>query len=362
MASKELQPSFSATYKVVGDQELRVDVFLPSHHAPEQVVKCPIGKHHTTLPLNLATVDDSLGSKGEALTRPRAVIAVHAGAWIFGSSRLINADQLQNCLSRNWIVLSPQFRLCPQVDILEGPIGDTRACLAWVQSGRLGRELSSRGFTADLDRMASYGMSSGGSLALCLGFDVPKPVRAVFAMCPTIMCGHPRWFMNVESMTKLQGTDPCFMDQVYHEKPVPVEGGVRLNGEWCPLKIIKQPWLTPRSAFMYAHMAQGKLLDVCYPKGVETGDFKPIDPYLNVTSEFPATCVAQGTEDSFVPVEAPQGFVDKLRSVGVRSHLIEIPGAEHMFTATMKPGDRIYELQKRGLDFVQEVFGSGSEA
>lgn len=288
------------------------------------------------------------------------MIAVHAGAWIFGSSRLINADQLQDCLSRSWIVLSPQFRLCPQVDILEGPIGDTRACLAWVQSGGLDRELTRHGFAADLDRIASYGMSSGGSLALCLGFDVPKPVRAVFAMCPTIMCGHSRWFESVEKMTKLPEMDPKFLEQVYYERPVPVEGGVRLNGQWCPLKIIKEPWLTPRSAFMYAQMATGNLLNVCYPKGVETGDFKPVDPYLNVTANFPATCIAQGTADTFVPLEAPQGFVDKLRDVGVRSHLIEIPGAEHMFTATMKPGDRTYELQRRGFEFLQEVLGSGS--
>lgn len=287
------------------------------------------------------------------------MFVIHAGAWIFGPSRLINAHQLQDCLSRGWIVLSPQFRLCPQVDILEGPIGDTRACLAWVQSGGLDRELSCHGFIADLHRIASYGMSSGGSLALCLGFDVPKPVRAVFAMCPTIMCGHPRWFTKVEKMTKVQDMDLEFIQQVYNEKPVPVEGGVRLNGEWCPLKIIKEPWLTPRSAFVYAHMARGKLLNVCYPKGVETGDFKPIDPYLKVTENFLATCIAQGTADTFVPLEAPQGLIKNLRNVGVRTQLIVIPGAEHMFTATMKLGDRTYELQQRGFDFIQEICGGG---
>lgn len=289
------------------------------------------------------------------------MFVIHAGAWIFGSSRLINADQLNDCLSRGWIVLSPQLRLCPQVDILEGPIGDTRACLAWVQSGGLDRELSGRGLAADLDRIAAYGMSSGGSLALCLGFDVPKPVRAVFAMCPAIMCGHPRWFMSVEEMAKLPGMDLQFMQQVYHEQPIPVEGGVRLDGEWCPLKIIREPWLTSRSAFMYAHMASGTLLNVCYPKGVKTGDFQPIDPYLNVTEKFPSTCIAQGTEDTFVPLEAPEGLVEKLRNVRVRAQLIMIPGAGHMFTATMKPGDVTYELQRRGFDFLQETFKGDQE-
>lgn len=45
MASKELEPSLSLTYKVVGDQELRVDVFLPNRRTQEEQLKCPIGEH-----------------------------------------------------------------------------------------------------------------------------------------------------------------------------------------------------------------------------------------------------------------------------------------------------------------------------
>lgn len=189
----------------------------------------------------------------------------------------------------------------------------------------------------------------------------PTPVRVVFAMCPKIMCGHPRLSMNVERMTKLPDMDPGFIERVYHEEPTPIEGGVRFDGEWCPLKIIKEPWLDYRMAFTYAHMAKGKLLNVCYQKGMDTGDFKTIDPYLNVTKEFPATSIAQGTADTFVPVEAPQGFVDKLQNVGVRPQLIEIPRAEPIFTAAMKPGDRTYELQRQAFNFLQEAFDSGTE-
>lgn len=79
---------------------------------------------------------------------------------------------------------------------------------------------------------------------------------------------------------------------------------------------------------------------MCYPKGVKTGDFRPIDPCLNVADDFPATCFAQGTTDTFVPIEASQKFVSQLEKFGVRSQLIEIPRAEHICTATMKPGDR----------------------
>lgn len=78
--------------------------------------------------------------------------------------------------------------------------------------------------------------------------------------------------MKVERMDKVPHVDPGSLEQVYREEPIPVEGGVRLNGKWCPLEIIKEPWLDHRSAFMYYQMSRGKLLNVCYPKGVETGE------------------------------------------------------------------------------------------
>lgn len=80
-------------------------------------------------------------------------------------------------------------------------------------------------------------------------------------------------------------------------------------------------------------------VNVCHPEGVEAGHFKPVNSCLNVTESFPATCIAQGMVDTFVLLQAPQGLVKKIRDIRVRTQLIVIPGAEHMFTATMKLGN-----------------------
>lgn len=101
--------------------------------------------------------------------------------------------------------------------------------------------------------------------------------------------------MGFERMNKLPGMDPGFLEQVYRENSAPVEGCVGINGEWFPLKIVKESWLSPRSAFIYAQMARCKLLNACYLEGLKTGDFKPIDPYLNVTAHFPAICIGTGS-------------------------------------------------------------------
>lgn len=99
------------------------------------------------------------------------VINIHGGAFMLGSSKMINRDQVSDCLSRGWIVLGPNHRLCPQVNLLEGPIQDCRDLLAWIHEGGLAtavRDLASSSLVPDLDHVFAFGTSSGGHLSLCL--------------------------------------------------------------------------------------------------------------------------------------------------------------------------------------------------
>lgn len=83
---------------------------------------------------------------------------------------MVSRPQISDCLSRGWIVLVPNHRLCPGVDVLQGPMRDIRDFLAWVYTGCLDDELRKlrRGFRADLERVVAFGTSSGGMLALGL--------------------------------------------------------------------------------------------------------------------------------------------------------------------------------------------------
>jgi acetyl esterase/lipase len=54
---------------------------------------------------------------------------------MLGHSGMVSSDQIDVCLERGWIVLALEHRLCPQVDMLEGPIQDCRDALRWVYEG-----------------------------------------------------------------------------------------------------------------------------------------------------------------------------------------------------------------------------------
>lgn len=89
-----------------------------------------------------------------------------------GSSRIISFDEVEDCLSRGWIVVVPEFRLCPQVDILSGPVTDVRDCLSWIHdklNGLINNILPPKLISVDTSRIAAYGMCSGAAVAGCLG-------------------------------------------------------------------------------------------------------------------------------------------------------------------------------------------------
>ena len=99
------------------------------------------------------------------------VINIHGGAFMLGSSKMVNRDQIQDCLGRGWLVVAPNHRLCPQVSLLNGPVQDCRDLLSWIHGGGLEQALSTtsrRSFQLDLDHVFAFGTSSGGTLALSL--------------------------------------------------------------------------------------------------------------------------------------------------------------------------------------------------
>ena len=90
---------------------------------------------------------------------------------MLGSSKMVNRDQIQDCLHRGWIVVAPNHRLCPQVNLIEGPVQDCRDLLAWIHKGDLEQSISATEqqlLQLDLDHVFAFGTSSGATLALCL--------------------------------------------------------------------------------------------------------------------------------------------------------------------------------------------------
>lgn len=159
-------PPLTVQYKEANGSKITTDIYLPpaptttttENDTPKKYPVCT-SNPSTTLYITLL--------------KNFTVINIHGGVFMLGHSRMVSMPQVDDCLTRNWIVVVPNHRLCPQVNMLEGPITDIRDLLAWIYDGQLDAFLAGAGADAalyriDMDRVMAFGTSSGGTLALSL--------------------------------------------------------------------------------------------------------------------------------------------------------------------------------------------------
>ncbi|OOF91009.1 hypothetical protein ASPCADRAFT_178075 [Aspergillus carbonarius ITEM 5010] len=295
-----------------------------------------------------------------AATKNPVLINIHGGVFMLGHSRMVSMPQIDDCLARNWIVVVPNHRLCPQVNILEGPITDCRDLLAWIYDGHLdaflagdsAQHVHGRQFQVDMDRVMAFGTSSGGTLALSLGYDVPRPVAAILDFYGAVHFTHPFWTQPLPDVARtLPSLDPAFLNKVYDEFPVPTDSSISLEGQ-TEVGTAKGPnFSRPRDAFALTQVANGTVLQACYPGR----DVREIDPVVQVGENFPPTFIVHGDQDTKVTIEVSRELWRVLREKGVECGMVEVPGEDHTFAMGMKVGSRTWELQRQGFDFLERV-------
>ncbi|CAI7654421.1 unnamed protein product [Penicillium pancosmium] len=291
------------------------------------------------------------------------VIDIHGGAFMLGHSRMVSIPQVNDCLDRGWIVLVPNHRLCPGVNLLDGPMRDIRDLLAWIHDGHLDTFLKDHGpYQVDLENVAAFGTSSGGHLALSLGFNVPIPAKAILSLYGTVNFSNPLWSKPIPHVAAKLPKDLSrgFLNKIYDEIPIPTDSSVSLEGQ-TESGVSKGPdFSKARDAFAFTQIAGGTVTSAIYPQG-QTIDtkFDLVDPARNVTAEFPPTYIVHGQADTMVPIDLSRDFLATLKEAGVRCGMTEVPGEEHTFAAMMEVGSKTWWLQREGFDFLEGIIGRG---
>lgn len=179
------------------------------------------------------------------------------------------------------------------------------------------------------------------------GFGVPRPVAGILDFYGPCSFDDPFWTSPLPHVAaKLPpNMSPEFLNRVFSESPVPIRGGVSLEGQASPTG---PNFDDPRQAFALTQIANGKVLDVIFP----SRDWQKVDPVLNINSQFPPVFIVHGLTDTMVPISLSRTLLQKLKEHGVQCQLLEIPDEEHTFAARMKLGSSTWDLQKQGFDFL----------
>ncbi|KAF2130775.1 alpha/beta-hydrolase [Dothidotthia symphoricarpi CBS 119687] len=281
------------------------------------------------------------------------LIMIHGGAFMLGSSDLNNKDQIQDCLERGWVVLGIEHRLCPGVNVLEGPITDVRDVLKWTQNGGLAKALKDNGnkVVPDEERVVVMGTSSGGHLALSTAWDVPKRPLAILDFYGAKHFRDPFWYETLDSLPEhfREPRPEGEIEGLYNEKTTFV-GGLSLEGQAADPSA---PNPKTRQAFAMHQISTGKVIKTIWPQTPD--NLQLIDPVLNVNKDWPPVAIVHGTADKMVLMRLSKELESQLIAQGVETEFIEVEGEPHTFAGSMKKGSKTWDTQRKGFDFLEKI-------
>jgi acetyl esterase/lipase len=80
---------------------------------------------------------------------------------------MIPQTQIAFLVNKGFVVVTPEYRLCPQVNLYEGPVQDAKDVYHWCRED-LGTMLNKEGLKCNVDeeKIVVMGHSAGGMLAL----------------------------------------------------------------------------------------------------------------------------------------------------------------------------------------------------
>jgi acetyl esterase/lipase len=156
---------------------------------------------------------------------------------------------------------------------------------------------------------------------------------------------NPHWTTPITAMKLPPHLTPSFLNKIYDENPVPITGGVSLEGQ-APGP---PDFSDPRQAFALSQVANGTVMKAVY----QSEQWCDVDPLLKIKPGFPPTYIVHGAADTKVPVELSRKLFAELQRQGIRCEMSEASGEEHTFAAKMEVGSPTWLIQKRGFDFLE---------
>jgi acetyl esterase/lipase len=248
----------------------------------------------------------------------------HAGGFVLGSTSLIPKSQITFLVSRGFVVVTPEYRLCPQVALYEGPVQDARDVLIWCQNDLAGVLNGKEAVQVDPKKIVVMGHSAGGSLALHTGLCASPPLAILDFYGPKCF-DEKVWFQPLPAFAQMPDLPSSFTDAI-HEGPQAFTSQAMF--------VAGKPNLAdPRCAWYIAQIKAGTSLSSIVPDD----DYERVDPVTQFKKGFPPTYFLHGKQDVFVGHALSERAAAKLRECGVETELVLGEEIGHAFD--LQPGE-----------------------
>ncbi|KAK0716599.1 BcPKS16, polyketide synthase [Apiosordaria backusii] len=301
-------------------------------------------------------------------------LMIHGGGHMTLSRKAIRPAQTRHLLVNGFLPVSIDYRLCPEVNLIDGPMADVLSAYQWCKT-KLPQISESRGFdNVDASKVVVIGWSSGGHLAMSLGWttrenSTPPPTAVLSLYAPydfesgkldrprlsTVPTGKTSLDKIIESLPRTPIT-------TYHARSstfsVPTEerdlGWLRHGDPRSDLVL---------SLFKYGTGLPLLLNGLSSPNGPispeQVASISPERRILDGDYTVP-TYIIHGTADEIAPISGAKSFLEWAEIRGVECKMLQVDGGEHLHDLGVEIGTEEWEKGVGpGYDFLFEVARRG---
>jgi len=254
------------------------------------------------------------------------IIYIHSGALIFGTRKWLPLEQVELYKKVGFSVISIDYRLAPETN-LELIVEDIHDALNWVRS------TASEMYDFNTNKLAIVGCSAGAYLALLTGtLEFRTNAIISFYGYGDILgewYSKPSEFYCKRPMVKLEEAEKFLSSSEVSE------------GAWERFNYYL--WCRQHGKWVEAVTGLDRVKD-----NELLRKYNPID---NISNEFPPTLFLHGDKDTDVPYQQSLLMYEALQRFGVKTELVTIRGADHVFDQNMNDVQVISAFEKT-IDFL----------
>lgn len=287
------------------------------------------------------------------------------------SRKNIRPKQTQILLDKGFLPVSIDYRLCPEISLVDGAMSDVRDALRWAREVLPLLQLRRSDVLADGERIVAVGWSTGGTLAISLGWTAPQagieaPNAILAFYCPldyeSSFWSEPNVPRGSESTASLEYDlqDSLFDEPITSYNVPPTD---KATGGWLSLS-------DPRSRVALHMNWKGQTLPfLCggatKPNQTITSstvlpqppivDIQEISPLAHVRQgdyQTP-TCIIHPRNDDLIPWQQAQDTYNALQHQAVPSKLELLEDEVHLFDLSTRMRPEAKAAILRGYHFLE---------
>lgn len=295
---------------------------------------------------------------------------IHGGGHILLSRKDIRLAQTEWLLKAGFLPISIDYRLCPEISLLHGPMYDACTALSWARHSLPSLQLCRPDIRPDGSRAVAVGWSSGGHLAMSLAWTAParaiQPPEAILAFYCATDYEDPFWYkpnfpFGSESLMREIEYD---VNEGMYDKPITAYNPsrkVRPKGGWMApndprsLITLHMNWKGQTLQFLLSKWKHGKDSkefngEPARPTESEVKAISPLAQIRDNNYKSP-TFLIHGTLDDLIPYEQSLRTHRQLNAKGVAAEIRVLEDELHLFD--IYPG---YSKNLRALQTVEDGY------